>query len=80
MKAIEVEIEAQDSRFGGTYQVSEVNGPDIKAENNFDQSPVKTVSEDDHGRWKPDAVHLPATLVHHDQRVAEPGIRAQTRC
>ena len=42
-QAMEVEIEAQDSRFGGSYTVSEVNGPDIKAENTFGASPVQAV-------------------------------------
>jgi alpha-N-arabinofuranosidase len=41
-EAIEADIEAQDAHFTGAYEVSEVNGPDIKAENNFDSSPVKT--------------------------------------
>jgi alpha-N-arabinofuranosidase len=40
---MDVEIEAQDSRFGGSYAVAEVNGPDIKAENTFGASPVQTV-------------------------------------
>jgi alpha-N-arabinofuranosidase len=42
-QAMDVEIEAQDSRFGGSYAVAEVNGPDIKAENTFGSSPVQTV-------------------------------------
>ena len=41
-EAIEADIEAQDAHFSGGYEISEVNGPDIKAENNFDASPVKT--------------------------------------
>ena len=41
-EAIEAEIEAQDAHFSGTYEVSEVSGPDVKSENNFDASPVKT--------------------------------------
>jgi alpha-N-arabinofuranosidase len=41
-EAIEADIEAQDAQFSGAYEVSEVNGPDIKAENNFEASPVKT--------------------------------------
>jgi alpha-N-arabinofuranosidase len=39
---IEVECEAEDKTFNGAATVTEVNGPDIKSENNFDQSPVKT--------------------------------------
>jgi len=41
-EAIEADIEAQDARFSGAYEISEVNGPDIKAENNFGASLVKT--------------------------------------
>jgi alpha-N-arabinofuranosidase len=44
-QAIDAEIEAEDSSFGGSYEVSEVSGPDIKAENNFDASPVKSVKK-----------------------------------
>jgi alpha-N-arabinofuranosidase len=40
-QAIEVEFEAEDKQFTGSAAVTEVNGPDIKSENNFDQSPVK---------------------------------------
>ncbi len=44
-QAIEAVIEAQDSGFSGSYEVSEVNGPDIKAENDFNASPVKTMKK-----------------------------------
>jgi alpha-N-arabinofuranosidase len=40
-EAIEAEFEAQDKSFSGTVEAMEVNGPDIKSENNFTQSPVK---------------------------------------
>ncbi len=43
-QAIEVEFEAQDKQFNGPVSVTEVNGPDIKAENNFDTVTVKPVS------------------------------------
>jgi alpha-L-arabinofuranosidase len=42
-QAIETEFEAEDKQFSGAVEVSEVNGPDIKAENDFDKNPVKTV-------------------------------------
>lgn len=42
-QSIEAEVEAQDKQFAGTVAVSEVNGPDIKAENDFNQTAVKTV-------------------------------------
>ena len=42
-QAIEAEIEAEDKQFSGAVAVSEVNGPDIKAENDFGKTTVKTV-------------------------------------
>ncbi len=42
-QSIEAEIETQDKQFAGTVTVSEVNGPDIKAENDFNKTTVKTV-------------------------------------
>lgn len=42
-QAIEAELETQDKQFTGTVSVSEVNGPDIKAENDFNKTTVKTV-------------------------------------
>ncbi len=37
-------MEAQDNRFTGTVEVAEVNGPEIKAQNNFGSTKVKTVT------------------------------------
>ena len=42
-QAIEAEIELEDKKFSGAAAVSEVNGPDIKAENDFGKTLVKTV-------------------------------------
>jgi len=42
-QAIEAELEAQDKQFTGAVTVSEVNGSDIKAENDFNKTNVKTV-------------------------------------
>jgi alpha-L-arabinofuranosidase len=42
-QAIEAEIETQDKQFAGAVTVSEVNGPDIKAENDFNKTTVKPV-------------------------------------
>jgi len=39
---LEVTFELQDKQFAGAVQVSEVNGPNIKSENNFDATTVKT--------------------------------------
>jgi alpha-N-arabinofuranosidase len=40
-QAIETEIETQDKQFSGAIEVTEVNGPDIKAENDFGSTKVK---------------------------------------
>jgi alpha-L-arabinofuranosidase len=40
-QSIETEIEIQDKQFAGSVQVTEVNGPDIKAENDFGKTAVK---------------------------------------
>jgi alpha-L-arabinofuranosidase len=42
-QAIQTDLELEDKQFSGPVQVTEVNGPDIKAENSFDASPVKPV-------------------------------------
>ena len=39
-QAIEAEVEVEDKQFTGVVEVSEVNGPDIKAENDFGSSKV----------------------------------------
>ena len=43
-QAIEVEFETQDKQFAGPIAVAEVNGPDIKAENDFGVTKVQTVT------------------------------------
>ena len=43
-QAIETEFEAQDKQFGAAVEVAEVNGPDIKAENDFGSMKVQAVS------------------------------------
>jgi alpha-L-arabinofuranosidase len=40
---IEAEIESQDKQFTGAMSISEVNGPDIKSENDFGKTTVRTV-------------------------------------
>jgi len=42
-QSIEAELETQDKHFTGSVAVFEVNGPDIKSENDFNKSMVKTV-------------------------------------
>lgn len=43
-QAIEANLDLQDKRFSGAVEVSEVNGPDIKAENDFGSNKVQTVT------------------------------------
>ena len=43
-RAITAEIDAVDKTFSGSVSISEVNGPDIKAENDFGVTKVKTVT------------------------------------
>jgi alpha-N-arabinofuranosidase len=44
-QAIPVDFEAEAGAFSGEFEVAEVNGPDIKAENNFGSTKVKTVKK-----------------------------------
>ena len=44
-QSIEAEVETQDKQFAGSVAVSEVNGPDIKAGNDFNKTAVKTVEK-----------------------------------
>jgi alpha-N-arabinofuranosidase len=39
---VETDLLLEDKRFAGPVEVSEVNGPDIKSENDFDSTQVKT--------------------------------------
>lgn len=43
-QSIEAEIETQDKQFSGPVEIAEVNGPDIKAENDFGVTKVRTVT------------------------------------
>ena len=42
-QAVEAEIQPEDRDFAGPVEVSEVNAPDIKAENSFESTTVRTV-------------------------------------
>jgi len=42
-QAIPTDLELEDKQFAGSVDITEVNGPDIKAENNFDRIGVKPV-------------------------------------
>jgi alpha-N-arabinofuranosidase len=44
LEALEAQIELQDTKFSGAVEVQEVNGPHIKAENNFGSTKVQTVT------------------------------------
>lgn len=45
-EAITTDILCQTGAFGDEFEVYEVNGPDIKAENDFGKEPVKTVKKE----------------------------------
>jgi alpha-N-arabinofuranosidase len=42
-QAIDTEFKLEDKQFAGPVEISEVNGPDLKSENNFDSTTVKAV-------------------------------------
>ena len=42
-QSIPTDFEPEDKQFSGAVEIAEVNGPDIKAENDFDFTTVKTV-------------------------------------
>jgi alpha-N-arabinofuranosidase len=44
-QTIEAEFETQDKQFAGPVEVTEVNGPDIKAENDFGKAVVIPASK-----------------------------------
>ena len=44
-EAIAAAFELEDTKFAGAFQVSEVNGPDIKAQNTFGSSKVKATTK-----------------------------------
>ncbi|MFZ5941091.1 MAG: alpha-N-arabinofuranosidase [Bacteroidota bacterium] len=46
-KAISTELSTREGEFKGPFEVYEVNGPDIKAENDFGKETVKTVRKAD---------------------------------
>jgi alpha-N-arabinofuranosidase len=46
-QAIATDVIAQEGSFRGPFEVYEVTGPDVKAQNDFDQERVKTVKKPD---------------------------------
>jgi len=60
-QAIEVEFEAEDKQFSGAVDVTEVNGPDIKAENDFGKTTVKTAGRS----VNPEGRKLRVTVAPH---------------
>jgi alpha-N-arabinofuranosidase len=44
-QAIDIDIENETGKLSGTWAVAEVNGPDIKAENNFGSTKVQTAKK-----------------------------------
>jgi alpha-N-arabinofuranosidase len=44
-QSLDVVFEAEDKQFSGDFEVAEVNGPDIKSENTFGKTTVKTTQQ-----------------------------------
>ncbi len=44
--ALPVTFELEDKQFGNRFEVAEVNGPDVKAQNTFESSPVKSTASE----------------------------------
>jgi alpha-N-arabinofuranosidase len=42
-ESIPADLELEDKRFSGPVEISEVNGPDIKSQNDFQTTTVKTM-------------------------------------
>jgi alpha-L-arabinofuranosidase len=59
-QSIDVEFEAQDKQFTGPVEVAEVNGPDIKAENDFGATKVQTVTRSANAEGRKLRYRLPA--------------------
>jgi alpha-N-arabinofuranosidase len=70
-QAIETEFEIQDKQFAGTVTASEVNGPDIKAQNDFGKTVVKTVAKS----AQADARKLRYTFPAHSYTMLKVGVR-----
>ena len=59
-QGLDVELEMEDKQFGGPVEVTEINGPDIKAENNFDSTSVKPVQRSAQAQGKTLRYRFPA--------------------
>jgi alpha-N-arabinofuranosidase len=59
-QAIDAEFETEDKQFSGAVEVSEVNGPDIKAENDFDSVKVNSVQRTATAQGRKLAYRFPA--------------------
>ena len=57
---LDAEFELQDKTFAGPVEISEVNGPDIKAENDFGKTAVKTVTRTATANGRKLQLRLPA--------------------
>jgi alpha-N-arabinofuranosidase len=44
-ESLPADLELEDKRFSGSLEISEVNGPNIKSENDFGNTTVKTVKQ-----------------------------------
>ncbi len=59
-KAITTEIIAQEGEFTGDFEIFEINGPDLKAENDFGKTAVETVKKDLKGKGETVTYDFPA--------------------
>ncbi|MDE3197663.1 MAG: alpha-N-arabinofuranosidase [Acidobacteriota bacterium] len=58
---VTVDIEAEDKQFSGAVSISEVNDPDVKAENDFNVTKVKATLRTEHASGR----KLPQTFAPH---------------
>ena len=58
-QAIEAEFEAEDKQFSGAVEAAEVNGPDIRAENDFGTSKVSAVQHSSSAQGKKFSYRFP---------------------
>ena len=70
-QALDVELELQDKSFAGRFELTEVNGPDIKAENDFGKTTVKSASKSVAADGRKLRVSLPA----HSYTLLKGGLR-----
>ena len=73
-QSLSADFELEDKQFSGAVAVSEVNGPNIKSENDFDKTTVKTVERSATAEGRRLRYTLPAALLHDAE--GRDGLRA----